>query len=75
MASTTASRRFQPTPEQLALSEQRKAKKEKNAALPQQPENSDAGRIIERSWIPIQSSHERQHDAQRVKVLTWNVRL
>ncbi|KAF8078530.1 Endonuclease/exonuclease/phosphatase [Lyophyllum atratum] len=73
MASTTTPRRFQPTPEQLALSELRKAKKEKNAALSQQPENSDAGSIIERPWIPIQPSHEPQHNAQRVKVLTWNL--
>ncbi|KAG5654103.1 hypothetical protein H0H81_007517 [Sphagnurus paluster] len=71
---TQAAKRFQPTPEQLALSEERKAKKAKIAISNREPASEDTtetGRIIERSWIPTDSTHS--HQGQRVKVFTWNL--
>ncbi|GLB36236.1 putative endonuclease exonuclease phosphatase [Lyophyllum shimeji] len=70
MASKSASKRHQLSSEQLALSEKRKAKKQKSAAPPRQPETPDAGRIVERNWIPI---HEGEQGTQRIKVFTWNL--
>ncbi|KAG5342381.1 putative RNA exonuclease C9B6.11c [Termitomyces sp. T112] len=64
----TTSKRYQLTPEQVALSEERKAKKLKSTALQQ---NNNAGRIIERCWIPTGLQSGQQGD-QRVKVFTWN---
>ncbi|KAG6911894.1 hypothetical protein DXG01_000141 [Tephrocybe rancida] len=67
--------RYRLTPEQIALSEERKAKKLK-AALPspaQNSENSNTGSIIERSWIPIETPQESQQGDQRVKIFTWNL--
>ncbi|KAG6888679.1 hypothetical protein C0995_006669 [Termitomyces sp. Mi166 len=67
---STAPKRYQLTPEQIALSEERKAKKLKNPAIHQ---NNDAGRIIDRCWIPTQPHQSGQQSDQRVKVFTWNV--
>jgi len=66
------SKRFQLTPEQLALSEQRKAKKVKlseNSAMESDETNI---RILSRKWVqlPIAPSLDV---GRRVKVLTWNV--
>ncbi|KAG6842580.1 hypothetical protein C0991_000106 [Blastosporella zonata] len=62
---TTASKRYHPTPEQIALSEERKAKKLKGVAPA--PQNTHTGSIIERSWIPIGSPQDRQRGNQHVK--------
>ncbi|KAG6877637.1 hypothetical protein C0993_005346 [Termitomyces sp. T159_Od127] len=66
---STAPKRYQLTPEQIALSEERKAKKLQNAAL--QPVN-DTGGIIERRWIQTEPRQSSQQ-GQLVKVFTWNL--
>lgn len=67
------SKRFDRTPEQLALSEQRKAKKAKllTTAAPTTV-GETKGSILARKWIqlPILSDIEM---GPRVKVMTWNV--
>ncbi|KAG6897346.1 hypothetical protein C0992_002272 [Termitomyces sp. T32_za158] len=66
---STASKRYQLTPEQIALSEERKAKKLKNAGLQQ---NHDTEGIVGRRWIPIEPLRSDQR-GQLVKVFTWNL--
>jgi hypothetical protein len=67
------SKRFDRTPEQLALSEQRKAEKAKllTTATPAMVDETK-GSILARKWIqlPILSDIEMR---PRVKVMTWNV--
>jgi hypothetical protein len=67
------SKRFQLTPEQLALSEQRKAKKatlsENSAPTKYDKMNS---RILSRKWVQLPIA-PGQDIGRRVKVLTWNV--
>ncbi|KAG6845766.1 hypothetical protein H0H87_003820 [Tephrocybe sp. NHM501043] len=63
--------RHQLTPEQIALSEERKAKKLKSGPPPSQ--NTDTGHIIERAWIPIEPSPDSQQGDQRITVFTWNL--
>jgi hypothetical protein len=59
--------KFQPTSDQLALSQERKAKKqEQNADV------DDKGRIVSRTWIKLQEAKDI-NVVQRIKVLTWNV--
>ncbi|KAJ7254027.1 Endonuclease/exonuclease/phosphatase [Mycena haematopus] len=65
------SKRFQLTPEQLAISEERKAKKQKlpqNAALP--PKNAEAC-ILARPWISLDNT--TPGDGIRVKLFSWNL--
>ncbi|KAJ6575204.1 Endonuclease/exonuclease/phosphatase [Mycena capillaripes] len=66
------SKRFQLTPEQIALSEERKAKKQKTQAEAP-PNNVDAiaSKILARPWIDL--GHVRQEDEIRVKLFTWNL--
>lgn len=67
-------KRYQQTPEQIALSEQRKAKKLKSAqAPPVQASDPGTAEIVERVWLPIQSIHNGQRELQRIKILSWNV--
>jgi hypothetical protein len=70
---------FQLTPEQIALSAERKAKKQ-NTKFSQSSDNCPvAGAIVNRAWIPLpislledaRASDGRQQ--QEIKVLTWNV--
>ncbi|KAG6820113.1 hypothetical protein H0H93_005260 [Arthromyces matolae] len=70
MNSQSATRRYVPTPEQIALAQERKAKK-LAAAVPET--NSQVGRISERPWLPIETSCSFNQDDQRIKVFTWNV--
>lgn len=67
---------FQLTPEQIALSAERKAKKQKTN-FPQSSNNSSAGAIVNRAWIPLPTLQLENitdgHQEQQIKVLTWNV--
>ncbi|RDB28818.1 putative RNA exonuclease C9B6.11c [Hypsizygus marmoreus] len=63
---------FHPTPEQLALSEARKIKKQKKLESLAQVQEK-AGAIIPRSWIPVKSVQEGHQDHHRVRLLTWNL--
>jgi len=63
---------YQLTPEQTALSEERKAKKLKNTFTQPVLEHC-AGKILERPWITVPGVDNRR-ELQRIKVLTWNVR-
>ncbi|KAJ3737134.1 Endonuclease/exonuclease/phosphatase [Lentinula guzmanii] len=63
------------TPEQLALSDARKAKKAKRDPVVQTTAslvNEEKGRTIERKWIQIKDPNQIQN-GYRVKVLTWNL--
>ncbi|KAG6829385.1 hypothetical protein H0H92_004653 [Tricholoma furcatifolium] len=60
----SAPKRYQPTAEQIALSEERKAKKLKSA-IPSQ--NKNVGEIIERSWIPIDCPQDSLQSGQCIK--------
>jgi RNA exonuclease NGL2 len=66
------SKRFQLTPEQIALSEERKAKKQKmqTQALPNNGDASKASILI-RPWLDLDSA--KLGDGIRVKLLTWNL--
>jgi hypothetical protein len=67
------SKRFQPTPEQLVLSEQRKAKKAKlSASAVPATIDETKGRILARKWVQLPIAPPI--DVSRVvKVMTWNV--
>jgi RNA exonuclease NGL2 len=67
------SKHFRPTPEQLALSEQRKAKKAKlSATAAHAPVDETKGSILARKWIQLPITPDIEI-GQRVKVMTWNV--
>ncbi|KAJ7169963.1 Endonuclease/exonuclease/phosphatase [Mycena filopes] len=67
------SKRFQLTPEQLAISEERKAKKQKLQAQPPTPDNSNPSSnpslILPRPWIELHESPK----SKRVRLLSWNL--
>ncbi|KAF7347763.1 Endo/exonuclease/phosphatase domain-containing protein [Mycena venus] len=67
------SKRFPLTAEQIALSEERKAKKQKLQAQAQasapSPNNAEE-RILNRPWIDLHAAHG---DEIRVKLFTWNL--
>ncbi|KAJ7103441.1 Endonuclease/exonuclease/phosphatase [Mycena belliarum] len=67
------SKRFQLTPEQIALSEERKAKKQKLQSQPSPSGNGDGidGCILTRPWISLK--HAENLDGVRLKLLTWNM--
>lgn len=67
----TMSKRYQPTPEQMALAEERKAAKRAKICTYAAP-NEAKGSIIPRKWIQLPTVEDQ--DARRVKVMTWNVR-
>lgn len=77
------SKRYEPTPEQIALSQERKARAnkaklaaEKVAVLATAPGvEEDKGRIVDRKWIQLQPTDNQESSVRRVKVMTWNVRL
>jgi hypothetical protein len=76
MASQTQRNPFHPTPEQIALSEKRRAKKQENCTLANEPQQIQQEYhpplIVRRDWIPIQPiSNTQEH--QSIKTLTWNV--
>jgi RNA exonuclease NGL2 len=64
---------FQLTPEQLALSAERKAKKGSTIITPPS-DHSPAGAIVDRAWIALPTAQDANgHQVQQIKVLTWNV--
>jgi len=68
---TTNGKSFQLTAEQIALSAERKAKKQKI----QSTENNPAAVIVNRAWIQLENTYDERQQEQQIKVLTWNVRL
>jgi hypothetical protein len=79
---TTESGTFTHTPEQLALREARRLKKERAAtnagvSAASSPSldilvNGVTGRIIERPWLAVQGS--RPNAPRPARIMTWNVR-
>ncbi|KAF9069137.1 Endonuclease/exonuclease/phosphatase [Rhodocollybia butyracea] len=71
-----ASKRLVLTPEQIAISEARKAKKAAQATqtVPTVASlvNEEKGRIVERKWIQIKDTTDAA-SGHRVKILTWNL--
>ncbi|KAJ7293660.1 Endonuclease/exonuclease/phosphatase [Mycena rebaudengoi] len=68
------SKRYQLTPEQIALSEERKAKKQKQAQEPPPAtEEAPQASIKSRPWIDLQRPAENIDGFQRVKLMTWNL--
>lgn len=67
-----ASKRYERTPEQIKLSEERKAKKQK--LQPAATELDDEGRFLARPWITLPGVFEDDESFRRVKIMTWNVR-
>ncbi|KAJ7492540.1 Endonuclease/exonuclease/phosphatase [Mycena latifolia] len=66
------SKRFQLTPEQIALSEERKAKKQKLQSQPPPPNDDKIqGSILTRPWINLERAEHL--DGIRIKLLTWNL--
>ena len=67
---------FTPTPEQLALREARRLKKDKaatNAGVASSSlVNNEKGQIVPRPWLAIQDSPT--NGTRPVKIMTWNVR-
>ncbi|KAI0304974.1 Endonuclease/exonuclease/phosphatase [Russula brevipes] len=78
---TTESGTFTHTPEQLALREARRLKKERaatnaGASAASSPSldilvNGEKGRIIERPWLAVQGS--RPNAPRPAKIMTWNL--
>jgi hypothetical protein len=78
---TPNDRPFQLTPDQIALSADRKAKKQ-NAKLAKSQDNHldiPVGAIVNRAWISLPTSSLEDVNSgsgrkeQKTKVLTWNV--
>lgn len=66
------SKRFQLTPEQIALSEERKAKKQKLQAQAQAlPSDKTEERLLARPWLNLDNTTPA--NGIRVKLLTWNL--
>lgn len=65
---------YKPTPEQLALAEARRLKKERLAAQTTSavPGSERQSTIKPRDWLEVQSTAKREVDFC-VKVFTWNV--
>ena len=71
---------FTPTPEQLALREARRLKKQKaaaNASTASSPpsaslEKLEKGQIVARPWLTVQKNPSNASGS--VRVMTWNVR-
>jgi RNA exonuclease NGL2 len=68
---------FTPTPEQLALREARRLKKEKattnaSSTPPSSLVNNEKGEILPRPWLAVQDSHTNA--TRTAKIMTWNVR-
>ena len=62
---------FQLTPEQIALSQARKAKKLQS---PTSVESNIKGNILQRPWIQLPSvDFNIKPESERVKLFTWNV--
>ena len=59
---------FRLTPEQIALSAERKAKKQTNSSTA-----SPTGTIVNRAWIQSPEDANDNRQEQQIKVLTWNV--
>ncbi|KAJ7361651.1 Endonuclease/exonuclease/phosphatase [Mycena albidolilacea] len=66
------SKRFQLTPEQIALSEERKAKKQKLQAQAQVlPSDKTEERLLARPWLNLNNTTPA--NGIRVKLMTWNL--
>lgn len=68
---------YQPTPEQIALAEEKRAKRAKLAATtPTAPRvtvvDDVKGHILPRKWIDLPKT-KGSNELMRLKVLTWNV--
>lgn len=68
---------YQPTLEQIALAEEKRAKRAKLAAtIPTAPKaivvDVVKGRILPRKWINLPTT-EGSKESMRVKIMTWNV--
>ncbi len=71
---------FTPTPEQLALREARRLKKEKattnagasSSTPPSSLVNNEKGQILPRPWLAVQDS--LPNAAHTARIMTWNVR-
>ena len=66
------SKRYEPTAEQIALSQERKAKRAKSA-IEKAAVEEDKGRILDRKWIQLRSTDGQEYLVRRVRVMTWNV--
>ncbi|GBE78233.1 hypothetical protein SCP_0111160 [Sparassis crispa] len=60
---------FHPTPEQLALAERRRLKREQRKAT-EAKEKEEQSRILSREWVTLQDSTRCQHT---VRVMSWNL--
>lgn len=76
------SKGFQPTPEQIALAQERKLKREqkrKEAEEQAAREEELKGQILPRDWVSCSSSQVAVTPAtpnvNRLRVMTWNVGL
>jgi hypothetical protein len=73
---------FTLTPEQLALQEVRRLKKDKAATsagaasstAPGTLVNNEKGQIVPRPWLALQDSPSPTNGTRPVKIMTWNVR-
>ncbi|KAJ7783877.1 Endonuclease/exonuclease/phosphatase [Mycena maculata] len=66
------SKNFQRTPEQIALSEERKAKRQKLQDQPPPPDiQQNTGSILSRPWINLGRTDNQE--GTRVKLMTWNL--
>ena len=60
------------TPEQLALSEERRLKRQQDVALKSYNVDDSRGSILHRRWIELPGYGDVE-DVWKVKVLSWNV--
>ena len=66
---------FIPTPEQLALREARRLKKQRtatNTGVASTPMNNEKGQIIARPWLTVPGNFSNA--VRPVRIMTWNVR-
>jgi hypothetical protein len=73
---------FTPTPEQVAIREARRLKRQRAAThadtdaasttTPSSLVNSEKGQIVTRPWLAVQG-HSPTNASRRVKIMTWNV--
>lgn len=74
---TMHSSAYQLTPEQIALSRERKLKKQaesQNTAATGPTKHDPRGDILPRQWLKVREVAESSAPALSVKVMSWNVR-
>lgn len=67
----SSTKRYQPTPQQIALAKERKAKR---AKISSSQADEAKGKILARKWVQLPVVEHQQDGTRRVKVMTWNVR-